>query len=135
MVINPNSGPGNRDLGGPDYAREVPRLNAFANVYTVGYIRIDYCRKPLQDVYEEIDRYASWSTSGSEGMGLGGILLDETPNHYSVEREVYLRACTEFVKRHDGILRERMVSLLSFLVCVCVCISVEIRSTSSDSYV
>ncbi|RHZ70746.1 hypothetical protein CDV55_108225 [Aspergillus turcosus] len=109
VVVNPNSGPGDRDLPSPnkDYAREVPRLNAFANVYTVGYVRIDYCCKPLNDVYEEIDRYASWS--GSEGMGLGGILLDETPNHYSEERGEYLTACTEFIKRNEGILRDRMV--------------------------
>jgi len=114
VVVNPNSGPGDRDLPSPnkDYAREVPRLNAFANVYTVGYVRIDYCRKPLEDVYEEIDRYASWS--GAEGMGLGGILLDETPNHYSAEREEYLTACTEFIKRNEGILRDRMVCSFFF---------------------
>jgi hypothetical protein len=108
VVVNPNSGPGDLPSPNKDYAREVPKLNAFPNVYTVGYIRIHYCDKPLEDAYEEIDRYASWSAS--EGLGLAGILLDETPNHYSEEREEYLRACTEFIKGHEGILRNRMVS-------------------------
>lgn len=112
MVVNPNSGPGDLPSPNKDYAREVPKLNAFPNVYTVGYIRIHYCDKPLEKVYQEIDRYASWSAC--DGLGLGGILLDETPNHYSEAREEYLRACTGFIKGNQGILRDRMVSSLLF---------------------
>lgn len=107
VVVNPNSGPGDLPSPNKDYAREVPKLNAFPNVYTVGYIRIHYCDKPLENVYQEIDRYASWSAC--DGLGLGGILLDETPNHYSEAREEYLRACTGFIKGNQGILRDRMV--------------------------
>lgn len=113
MVVNPNSGPGDLPSPNKDYAREVPKLNAFPNVYTVGYIRIHYCDKPLEKVYQEIDRYASWSAC--DGLGLGGILLDETPNHYSEAREEYLRACTGFIKGNQGILRDRMVSSLLFI--------------------
>lgn len=113
VVVNPNSGPGDLPSPNKDYAREVPKLNAFPNVYTVGYIRIHYCDKPLEKVYQEIDRYASWSAC--DGLGLGGILLDETPNHYSEAREEYLRACTGFIKGNQGILRDRMVSSLLFI--------------------
>ncbi|KAH2780157.1 hypothetical protein KXW01_005652 [Aspergillus fumigatus] len=56
VVVNPNSGPGDLPSPNKDYAREVPKLNAFPNVYTVGYIRIHYCDKPLEKVYQEIDR-------------------------------------------------------------------------------
>ena len=113
--MNPNSGPGHSPLPGHDYEREVPKLNASANVYTVGYIRIDYCKRPLNEVYAEIDTYAGWSgTRDSEDesrkLGLGGILLDETPNHHSTLRAEYLESIRKHVKASEGILRNRLVS-------------------------
>ncbi|KAL2812288.1 Spherulation-specific family 4 [Aspergillus granulosus] len=110
VIVNPNSGPG--DLPSPDhnYAREVPRLNAYSNVYTIGYIRIDYCRKPLQDSYDEIARYASWSEHyETSKLGVRGIFVDETPNHHSPERVEYLDALTQYIKACPGILPDKFV--------------------------
>ncbi|RAL10681.1 spherulation-specific family 4 protein [Aspergillus homomorphus CBS 101889] len=109
VIINPNSGPG--DLPSPDsnYAREVARLNSYPNVYLIGYIRIDYCRKPLPETLAEIDRYAQWATDERPGLGLGGIMVDETPNHHSPERAEYLQKLHEYVKSVEGILGDRLV--------------------------
>jgi hypothetical protein len=111
VVVNPNSGPGGSPLPSHDYVREVPKLNVNTNVYTVGYVRIHYCDKPLSDVYEEIDTYAGWAKDyESSGLGVKGILLDETPNHYSADRAKYLDAVHQHIKATVGILGDRLVS-------------------------
>lgn len=113
VVVNPNSGPGGSPLPSHDYVREVPKLNANANVYTVGYVRVHYCDKPLSEVYEEIDTYAGWAKDyESSGLGVKGILLDETPNHFSPKRAEYLEAVRQHIKATAGILGDRLVSLL-----------------------
>ncbi|CAO2653670.1 Nn.00g030810.m01.CDS01 [Neocucurbitaria sp. VM-36] len=112
IIINPNSGPGSDSLPGHDYEREVPKLNAAPNVTTIGYVRIDYCRKPLHDACEEIDRFAGWMTKhGSEvpGLHLGGIYVDETPNHFSAGRMLYLEALHKHTKNKEGLLGQRLV--------------------------
>lgn len=109
--MNPNSGPGAAPLPGHDYEREVPRLNAFANVCTVGYVLIDYCRRPLHDVCHDIDRYAGWAADyQNTKLGVQGIYLDETPNHHSTGRALYLEALTRYIKAKDGLMGQRMVS-------------------------
>ncbi|KAF2017686.1 hypothetical protein BU24DRAFT_478809 [Aaosphaeria arxii CBS 175.79] len=110
VVVNPNSGPGDKPLPGHDYEREVPKLNALPNVYTVGYIRIDYCRKPLHDVCEEIDRYAGWAEDFDQrGLGVKGIFVDETPNHYSAGRALYLEAVHKHIRATPGILEKQLI--------------------------
>ncbi|RAH41110.1 spherulation-specific family 4 protein [Aspergillus brunneoviolaceus CBS 621.78] len=109
VIINPNSGPGDIPSPDPNYAREVARLNSYPNVYLIGYIRIDYCRKPLPETLAEIDRYAHWATDERPGLGLGGIMVDETPNHHTAERAEYLQKLHEYVKSVEGILRDRLV--------------------------
>ncbi|KAL3459624.1 Spherulation-specific family 4 [Aspergillus heterothallicus] len=113
VIVNPNSGPGLPEQPSPDhnYAREVARLNAYSNVYTVGYIRIDYCRKPLHESCNEIARYASWSEHyETSRLGVRGIFVDETPNHHSPERAEYLKALTRYIKECPGILSDKFVA-------------------------
>lgn len=89
------------------------------NVTTVGYVRIDYCCKPLHDVCEEIDRFAGWvRLFGRDVVGLSvqGIYLDETPNHFSAGRKLYLEALHKHIKEQDGLLGQRLVSLNPALV-------------------
>lgn len=64
VIINPNSGPGVDPAGWlPDqrYMREIRRLTAKANVQTVGYVRLDYCRRNLVEVEQDIRKYANWA--------------------------------------------------------------------------
>jgi Spherulation-specific family 4 len=110
VIVNPNSGPGGKPLPGYDYVREVPKLNAYANVVTVGYVRIDYCRKPLSEACDEIETYAGW-TNENPALGLKGVLLDETPNHYSADRAGYLNALRQHIKATKGLGGERLVSI------------------------
>ncbi|KAH7116121.1 Spherulation-specific family 4 [Dendryphion nanum] len=111
VIVNPINGP-----GGPpwwpneDYVREIPRLNAEPNVTTIGYIRIDYCRRPIEEVYEDIKTYADRATDPQfPGLGLEGIFVDETPNHHTEEFKNYLDAVDRYIKGIDGILGDRIV--------------------------
>ncbi|RDW68757.1 spherulation-specific family 4 protein [Aspergillus mulundensis] len=113
VIVNPNSGPGAPDAPSPDasYASQLPRLNAYRNVLAIGYIRIDYCAKPLPEALAEISRYASWSEHyDTTGLAVRGIFVDETPNHFSPERQDYLDAVGRFVKACEGILGERFIA-------------------------
>ncbi|RAK95347.1 spherulation-specific family 4 protein [Aspergillus ibericus CBS 121593] len=110
VIVNPNSGPGALPSPDANYTREVARLNAYPNVYTVGYIRIDYCRKPLAAACDEIDRYASWAVDhATTGLGVGGIMVDETPNHHDAAQAQYLCALRDHIKASPGLLRDRLV--------------------------
>ena len=126
MIINPNSGPGGASLPGHDYEREVPKLTSKPNVTTIGYVRIDYCKKSLHETCEEIDRFADWVTKHGQdapGLSVQGIYVDETPNHYSAGRKLYLEALQKHIKGNDGLQGQRMVSLKSsrLLVPSCGC--------------
>lgn len=80
-------------------------------MYTVGYIRIDYCKKPHEEACAEIQRYAGWSKQyETTGLGVGGIFVDETPNHFAPDRAEYLQGLKRFIKNAPGILADRFVS-------------------------
>jgi hypothetical protein len=111
VVVNPNSGPGGIPLPSHDYVREVPKLNAYPNVVTVGYVLIDYCKRPMNETIQDIDSYAGWAeASKNPGLYVEGILLDETPNHYSAERAEYLEALRQHIKSTSGFKDDRLVS-------------------------
>jgi hypothetical protein len=108
--VNPNSGPGDAPLPGQDYVREVPRLNSFANVRTVGYLAIDYCNKPLAQARAEVDLYAGWRRDHAiDGLYVQGIFIDETHNHVLEARGHYLDDLGQFIKGMDGLAGERLV--------------------------
>jgi hypothetical protein len=112
VVVNPNSGPGSGPLPGHDYVREVPILNSFPNVVTVGYVRIHYCKKPLAETCAEIDTYANWNRNHDiPGLHVQGIYVDETPNHESDISGRYLDHISHFIKHNDGLLGKRMVRM------------------------
>jgi Spherulation-specific family 4 len=110
VVLNPNSGPGVDWQPDECYAAEILRLNAQANVRAVGYVRIDYCRRPLHQVSEDIAKYAGWSQHA--GLGVQGIFFDETPNLYSPHVAGYLDAVNQTVKKSTGIGGRRLVRQL-----------------------
>lgn len=112
VIVNPNSGPGNAPLPGPDYVREVPRLNAYPNVRTIGYVKVDWCRRPLAESCHDVQLYADWKQKHEHefpGLYVEGIFVDETPNHYSDDRLAYLDALGQFIKDADGLQGDRMV--------------------------
>lgn len=111
IVVNPNSGPGGNALPSHDYMREIPKLNNYRNVQTVGYMRIDWCRRPLSETFADIETFARWSTSGRPGLYVEGIYVDETPNHFTEERAQYLHAVRKYIRALPGFSNRRLVSL------------------------
>lgn len=79
---------------------------------TVGYVRIDYCKRNLTEVFRDVAKYAGWSKDNAKsGLGVHGIFLDETPNLYSASKASYLDTVGQCVKASAGILGDRLVSL------------------------
>ncbi|PVI00922.1 glycoside hydrolase family 135 protein [Periconia macrospinosa] len=111
VILNPHSGPGSEPWWpNADYVREIPRLNACENVRTVGYVATTYCKRDIDDVFRDIDRYAEWSRDERfPGLGVSGIFFDETPNLFKVEVKSYLDAVTAKGKDTEGILGDRLI--------------------------
>ncbi|EFX04998.1 cell surface protein [Grosmannia clavigera kw1407] len=109
VIVNPNSGPGDADLPGHDYVREVPKLNSYPNVCTVGYVRVGWCRRTLEETFEDIRTYADWKRDDIPGFYVEGIYLDETPNHVAPERAQHLHALRQYIKNAEGLVGDRLV--------------------------
>lgn len=105
VIVNPNSGPGAAPWWPTDdYVREIPRLNTHPNVDILGYVRATYCTRPLADVFDDIDMYATWSLDDEhQGLGVQGIFVDETVNLYSTDAKQYLDEIDQKVKTTEGI--------------------------------
>jgi hypothetical protein len=111
VILNPHNGPGAGHFPDANYAREIARLNACANVCTVGYVCINYCKRAIGDVCRDVNRYAGWSVDyGRSKLGVQGIFFDETPNLYSNHVVAYLNAIDRMVKEARGVVGEQLVS-------------------------
>ncbi|CAI6332592.1 unnamed protein product [Periconia digitata] len=111
IIVNPNSGPGS-DPWWPnaDYVREIPKLNAFPNVLTIGYVATTYCKRNIEHVLQDIEKYAAWASDERfPGLGVSGIFFDETPNLHTQDVKSYLDAVSTKVKETQGILDKRLV--------------------------
>ncbi|KAF1934962.1 hypothetical protein EJ02DRAFT_460788 [Clathrospora elynae] len=110
IIINPNSGPGAAPWWpNPDYIREIPRLNAFPNVTTLGYVRATYCERPVEDLFADIEAYAERSNDKAHpGLGVQGIFVDETVNLYTEDAKRYLDSIDQKVERSFGFSSDRM---------------------------
>ncbi|KAK3681894.1 hypothetical protein LTR37_020787 [Vermiconidia calcicola] len=111
IIVNPNSGPGAPPWWpDPGYVREIPRLNAFDNVCTLGYVRIDYCHRPQDEVLADIRAYGKWTVDEvPHGTFVRGIFFDESPNNFSLNGVKYLETISDEVRRAEGIDHPRCV--------------------------
>ncbi|CAN9105369.1 unnamed protein product [Alternaria alternata] len=115
VIINPNSGPGAAPWWpNEDYVREIARLNALPNVTTLGYVRVAYCRRPVQDVLEDIETYRRRARE-DDRLRVEGIFVDETVNLYSEEAKKYLDAIDRRARTLIGVVENKMASLNIFL--------------------
>ncbi|CZT01985.1 related to cell surface protein [Rhynchosporium graminicola] len=103
IIINPNSGPGKTALPDEDYSREIARLNQYPNVYLVGYVNVDWCKRDMEKVCRDIDKYASWGKYGNGEFTMKGIFFDESPNEFKEKRKVFMDAVDQRVKNADGL--------------------------------
>lgn len=113
IIVNPNSGPGSEPWWpNADYVRDIPSLTGHANVQVVGYISTDYCKRSIEKVLEDVNRYGTWSQDCRfPGLAVSGIFFDETPNVFSEKVKDFLDTITRHVKETDGILGSKMVTL------------------------
>lgn len=109
VVINPNSGPGEPPAPDARYSQELPKLNKQKNVTTVGYVRLQYCKRSLEQVYEDVAIYAGWAKDQASGIYVEGIFLDEAPNEWSDHVGKYLNDLSLKIKETQGILAHKLV--------------------------
>jgi len=117
VVINPNSGPGEPPAPDARYAQELPKLNKQKNVTTVGYVRLQYCKRSLEQVYEDVAIYAGWAKNQAAGIYVEGIFLDEAPNEWSDRVGKYLDDLSVKIKETQGILGNKLVRKASSPIC------------------
>ncbi|KUJ17439.1 uncharacterized protein LY89DRAFT_644923 [Mollisia scopiformis] len=103
VIINPNSGPGVPGLDA-NYTRDIPRLNAYPNVLTVGYVSTNYTNRDLSLIFDDIDTYVSWSQNVStKGLGMRGIFLDETPNQWTPAAGQFYDSIATVIRSSTGL--------------------------------
>ncbi|KFY27072.1 hypothetical protein V493_03707, partial [Pseudogymnoascus sp. VKM F-4281 (FW-2241)] len=83
VVVNPHNGPGGSPLPDANYTREIPLLNSYNNVQTLGYVATGYAKRDLQAIKNDIHTYSYWSTNVDvQNLKVEGIFFDETPGEY-----------------------------------------------------
>jgi len=111
IVVNPNNGPGSTSCPDANYAREIPRVNSYANVRTIGYVSTDYAKRSLSLVLQDIKVYSAWSDNANcPGLNMHGIFLDETISKYEPVSALYFETIASAVKSEAGLGNNPLVS-------------------------
>jgi hypothetical protein len=97
IVVNPASGPGSGPLPDREFTREITRLNQYPNVRTIGYVAVDYGKKPPEKALADMDKYASWPTL-NPNLAMQGIFLDESPQLADAANTTYMERVRAKVK-------------------------------------
>jgi len=103
VVVNPASGPGGGT--GPDgnYTRDIPRLNSYANVRTVGYVSTSWTNREISLALQDIKTYSAWSQNATaKGLGMQGIFLDETPAQWTADSAEFLETIASAIRSETG---------------------------------
>jgi hypothetical protein len=119
--VNPQSGPGSGELPDSAYLTEVPKLNTYDNVRTIGYVKTGYATNDLNLVLSQIHTYATWASKGNDPkLGIDGIFFDETPNAYDSTQYEYLKTISQAVKNDAGFASDKLVGMSSATSSTCV---------------
>jgi hypothetical protein len=97
VVINPANGPGPDVLPDSIYAQEIYKLNRYANVRTLGYVPMDYGKRPIEKAYADIARYVGWGNQYPQ-LAMQGIFLDESPQVGDNHNTTYVENIRKYVK-------------------------------------
>lgn len=82
IILNVDSGPGGGTVGyNEDWISEVPKLNAYPNVHTFGYVPTSYGKRSILQTAQDIGYWANWNTYTAANISVNGIFFDEVPNH------------------------------------------------------
>jgi hypothetical protein len=92
------------------YLDEVPKLRAYPNIRTLGYVATHYTDKPIESVLAEIDTYARWpKMTNITKMRVDGIFFDETPSTFDADDYEYLKRAGQAV-RNSTAFKDRFVA-------------------------
>ncbi|KAH6645410.1 Spherulation-specific family 4 [Truncatella angustata] len=108
VIVNPSSGPGENPLPSDDYYTAVQKLNSYANVKTVGYVRTGYATRNITEVIDDVLTYAGWSANSSS-LGMSGIFFDEAVHQYDADAVTYMETIDQVAKNATGLLGDRRV--------------------------
>lgn len=111
IIINPDSGPGATKFPNDDFNSQILRLNGYANVRTIGYVRTNYSARAISDVVADIAAYSGWAdATTNQSLAMKGIFFDEAPSQYSPATNNYLQNINQAVDNASGIIGEKLVS-------------------------
>lgn len=111
VVVNPASGPGLGDGPDANYTREIPKLNSYANVRTMGYVSTDWTKRDIALAKKDIATYSAWAQNASvQDLGVQGIFLDETPAVYNDASAQYLDTLASAIRSANGFGSDPVVS-------------------------
>ncbi|KAL4902077.1 hypothetical protein BDW74DRAFT_158987 [Aspergillus multicolor] len=108
IVINPSSGPGNGSAPDTSYQSAIRRLDSYANVQKVGYVRTNYAQRNVSEVLADVATYSSWKDNASD-LAMSGIFFDESPHQYAAETVSYLEGINAAVKSAAGLDGEKTI--------------------------
>jgi hypothetical protein len=81
------------------YLEEIPKLRAYPNIRTLGYVATNYAEKDIEDVLAEIEVYSRWpKVTKIAKMRVDGIFLDETPSTYDADDYAYLKRASQAIR-------------------------------------
>ncbi|KPM39406.1 hypothetical protein AK830_g7145 [Neonectria ditissima] len=109
IIINPYNGPGLSGLPGDDDVNVisgVSQLNANDNVNTVGYVRTNYAKSPMDELKANITNYASWASYSDADISIHGIFFDESEADFD-----YLNEAITFAR---GAFAEPITTICNF---------------------
>ncbi|KAF4965113.1 hypothetical protein FSARC_7052 [Fusarium sarcochroum] len=100
VVVNPWNGPGATGRPGdddPNYITATGKLNSYANVKTVGYVRTNYGKAPLDELKANITSWSLWATYTETDIAVHGIFFDESSADFD-----YLNEAITFTRSAFG---------------------------------
>ncbi|KAL5327305.1 hypothetical protein ACEPPN_004999 [Leptodophora sp. 'Broadleaf-Isolate-01'] len=103
-VVNPASGPGDGPVPDGNYTRDIPRLNSYPNIRTVGYVSTSWTNRNISLALADIQTYSKWATNSTiPNLGMRGIFLDETPATWTAESQEYLENVASAIRSDSGL--------------------------------
>jgi len=103
-VVNPASGPGDTPEPDGNYTRDIPRLNSYPNIRTVGYVSTVWTNRNISLALADISTYSKWATNATiPNLGMRGIFLDETPATWTAESQEYLENIASAIRSDAGL--------------------------------
>ncbi len=111
VVINPASGPGGSTGPDANYTREIPRLNSYTNVRTVGYVSTNWTNRNIASALQDVETYSNWAQNASiQDLGMHGIFLDETPSSWNNASAKFLQTIASAIQAASGFGIDPLVS-------------------------